>query len=399
MAGERPFSGLTVLDLGQVYLGPYCTMLMSRLGADIIKVEPPGGEPVRWRGAQVGVETSAFGLLNTGKRSLRLDLKSERGRELLLQMADDADVLVENFGPGTLSRLGLGYEVLSERNPRLILASGRGYGPDGPYRDYLAMDLTVQAMSGVLATTGFADGPPLKAGPAVADFLGGIHLFGAIAAALVGRATTGRGQHVEIAMHDAVVPALASGFAGWLDSGGTLPSRTGNRHGAHAVAPYNVYPAADGWIAIIAMNDRHWERLCVVMGREELAADPELLHHRQRVAAIDRVDEIVSTWTRTLRKREAFDVLHAAGIPAAPVIELAELFTDPQVRAQGMLVPVETEGGDPQWTFGSPLRLSDAEPVAITPAPLLGEHSEQILREKLDLDDEEIARLRADGVI
>ena len=315
MAGERPFSGLTVLDLGQVYLGPYCTMLMSRLGADIIKVEPPGGEPVRWRGAQVGVETSAFGLLNTGKRSLRLDLKSERGRELLLQMADDADVLVENFGPGTLSRLGLGYEVLSERNPRLILASGRGYGPDGPYRDYLAMDLTVQAMSGVLATTGFADGPPLKAGPAVADFLGGIHLFGAIAAALVGRATTGRGRHVEIAMHDAVVPALASGFAGWLDSGGTLPSRTGNRHGAHAVAPYNVYPAADGWIAIIAMNDRHWERLCVVMGREELAADPELLHHRQRVAAIDRVDEIVSTWTRTLRKREAFDVLHAAGIP------------------------------------------------------------------------------------
>jgi crotonobetainyl-CoA:carnitine CoA-transferase CaiB-like acyl-CoA transferase len=185
MAGDLPFSDLTVLDLGQVYLGPYCTLLMSRLGADIIKIEPPTGEPVRWRGAQVGVETSAFGLLNTGKRSLRLDLKSERGRDLFLQMAEDADVVVENFGPATLTRLGLGYDVLSERNPRLILASGRGYGPDGPYRDYLAMDLTVQAMSGVMATTGFADGPPLKAGPAVADFLGGIHLFGAIAAALV----------------------------------------------------------------------------------------------------------------------------------------------------------------------------------------------------------------------
>ena len=399
MAGERPFAGLTVLDLGQVYLGPYCTMLMSRLGADIIKIEPPGGEPVRWRGAQVGVETSAFGLLNTGKRSLRLDLKSEQGRELLLRLADDADVVVENFGPGTLDRLGIGYEVLSARNPRLILASGRGYGPDGPYRDYLAMDLTVQAMSGVLATTGFADGPPLKAGPAVADFLAGIHLFGAIAAALVGRATTGRGQRVEIAMHDAVVPALASGFAGWLDSEGTLPSRTGNRHGAHAVAPYNVYPTTDGWIAIIAMNDRHWERLCAVMGREELAAEPALLHHRDRVAAIDRVDEVVSTWTRTLAKRDAFEALHAAGIPAAPVIELAELFSDPQVRAQGMLVPLETDGDEPAWTFGSPLRLSDAEPVPITPAPALGQHSEEILRERLDLDDAAIARLRADGVI
>jgi formyl-CoA transferase len=399
MAGDAPFAGITVLDLGQVYLGPYCTMLMSRLGAEVIKVEPPTGEPVRWRGAQVGVETSAFGLLNAGKRSLRLDLKQERGRDLLLRMAQDADVLVENFGPGTLDRLGLGWDVLSGRNPRLILASGRGYGADGPYRDFLAMDLTVQAMSGVMSTTGFADGPPLKAGPALADFLGGIHLFGAIAAALVQRATTGTGQRVEIAMHDAVLPSLASAFAGFLDSGGTLPSRTGNRHGAHAVAPYNVYPASDGWIAIIAMNDRHWQRICQVMGRPEHAEDPELLHHRERVAAIDRVDGIVAAWTRTLGRREAFELLRAAGIPAAPVVELAELFDDPQVRSQEMLLEVEGRDGERTWTFGNPIRMSAAPPAPVTPAPSLGADSDAILRAKLSLDDETIAQLRADGVI
>lgn len=399
MADQHPLSGITVLDLGQVYLGPYCTMLMSRLGAEIIKIEPPGGEPVRWRGAERGIESAAFALLNTGKRSLRLDLKSERGRELFLRLAAEADVVVENFGPGTLDRLGLGYEVLSERNPRLILASGRGYGAGGPYREYLAMDLTVQAMAGVMATTGAADGPPMKAGPALADFLGGVHLFAAIAVALLQRTATGRGQQVEVAMHDAVLPTLASSVAGWLDSQGTLPSRTGNRHGAHAVAPYNVYPTADGWIAIIAMNDRHWQRLCEVMGRAQYATDPMFLHHSDRVVAIDRVDAIVSAWTRTLTRQAAFDVLQRVGVPAAPVVELPELFSDPQVAAREMLFTVPEADGDAAWTFGNPLRLSEARPVPVTAAPGLGEHSEEILREKLALDDGAIDELREQGLL
>jgi crotonobetainyl-CoA:carnitine CoA-transferase CaiB-like acyl-CoA transferase len=254
-------------------------------------------------------------------------------------------------------------------------------------------------MSGVTATTGFAAGPPMKAGPAFADFLGGIHLFGAISAALVQRATTGQGQMVQIAMHDAVIPALASSIAGYLDSDGTLPSRTGNRHGAHAVAPYNVYPTLDGWIAIIAMNDRHWQRLCEVMGTEQFASDPELLHHSDRVLAIDHVDEIVTAWTQGRTKGDAFEALHQAGIPAAPVVELAELFTDPQVRVQEMLTLVETASGSQAWTFGNPIRMSGSASAPITPAPELGENSEEILRERLKLDDRAIAQLREDDVI
>ena len=400
MDSATPLAGLVVLDLGQVFLGPYCTMLMARLGAEIIKIEPPAGDPIRWRNTADGVETAAFMLLNAGKRSLRLDLKTDEGRELLLAMADDADVVVENFAPGTLARLGITYEELARRNERIILASGRGYGEDGPYRDYLAMDLTVQAMSGVMACTGFPDGPPMKAGPALADFLGGVHLFGAIMVALLTRSVTGRGQVVQVAMHDAVIPTLASNLSGLLDFGGTVPSRTGNRHGGQAVAPYNVYATSDGWAAIIAMSDRHWHGLCAAMGRPELAQSPDLLHAQDRVRNIERVDEAVSAWTITLPKREVFEACRAAGIPCAPVTELAELLQDPQVRAQGMLVPAPNARGAPAYAFGNPLRVGGGGVGTIPDAaPDLGADGEAILSERLGLSLDELAGLRRRKVI
>lgn len=396
----RPaYEGLTVLDLSQVLLGPYCTMLMSRLGADVIKIEPPSGDPLRqYRGAD-GAETAGFGLINTGKRGLRLDLKKDAGRELFLRLVEDADVVVENFGPNTLERLDLSYEVLAARNSRIILGSGRGYGSEGPYRDYLAMDLMIQAVSGVLTTTGFPENPPVKAGVPIADLTAGIHLMAAIAVALYQRTETGRGQHVTVAMHDCLLPTLNSPLGSWLDSGGTQPERTGNRHSGLAVAPYNVYPADDGWIAILALTDRHWQKLCAAMGRQDLAARQELKENRDRVQRMDEIDELIAEWSARYSKRELFERLGSAGVPAAPVLSLAEVVDDPQVRAQGMLQEVDGRNGQRVLTYGNPMRLSASPSIAVSPPPGIGTDSAELLMEKLRLDAAEIAQLREAGVI
>ena len=398
--GSRPaFAGLCVLDLSQVILGPYCTMLMSRLGADVIKIEPPRGDPLRMYRTATGAETAAYGLLNTGKRGLRLDLKKKGGRELFLRLVQGADVVVENFAPHTLDQLELGYEVLAECNPRIILASGRGFGPNGPYRDYLAMDLTIQAVSGVLTTTGFPENPPVKAGVPIADLTAGIHLMAAVAVALYQRTQTGRGQHVMVAMHDCLLPSLNSPLAAWLDSGGTQPERTGNRHSGLAVAPYNVYPASDGWIAILALRDKHWQALCEAMGRAELADAPGFRTNQDRAARMDDVDRIVSEWTTTRKKRDTFRLLGEAGVPAAPVLTLGEVVDDPQVRAQGMLREVTTVGGQRVLTYGNPLSLSDSGEVTISAAPAVGADTEELLAEKLGLDAAEVRLLSDAGVI
>ena len=267
----RPLEGLTVLDLGQIYLGPYCGLLMARMGATVIKVEPPAGEPIRFR-RDPGLPIVAFDLLNAGKRGLRIDLKQPAGRELFLRMVAQADVVIENFGPGTLDRLGLGYDVLAQTNPAIVMGSGSGYGSYGPYRDFKAMDITVQAMAGVMAATGFDGAPPVKAGVAVADFGGGVHLLAAILAALLQRGRTGRGQHVEVSMHDALIPMLASNIAGFIESEGAVPQRTGNRHGGLGICPYNVYRTADGSLAILGLTNRHRSSLVRIMDQPSTKA-------------------------------------------------------------------------------------------------------------------------------
>ena len=270
-----PFTGITVLDLTQIYNGPYATFLLAQGGADVIKIEPPGGEHLRKRQGASGA-AMPFAMLNANKRAMTLNLKRPQGRELLLDLVRTADVLVENFAPGVMERLDIGEGVLRELNPRLILASGTGYGKSGPYRDFPAMDLTVQAMAGVIDTTGYADAPPVKAGPAVADFLGGVHLFGAIAGALFERERTGRGRTVEVSMMEAVYPTLASGLGLFYGSEGSHVARTGNRHSGLSLCPYNVYPTRDGYIAIITNDDAHWRCLVQVLDATGLAQDPRL---------------------------------------------------------------------------------------------------------------------------
>ncbi len=389
--------GVTVLELGQIYLVPYCALLLAYLGAEVIKIEPPGGEPARHRAG--GHDGTPFVMLNSGKRGVCLNLKTRAGRDVFLKLASQADVVVENYRDGTLEKLGLGYDALHAINPRLIVASARGFSPKGPHRSLAAMDLTVQAMTGVMAATGFADQPPVKAGPAVADFLGGVHLLSAILAALLQRERTGRGQRVQIAMQDAMLPALASNLSAVVDSEGTLPERTGNRHGGLALCPYNSYPARDGWVAIFCATDRQWLAVCDVLGRKDLQSDATLRTGPGRAARMAEIDGIVADWTSVRTRAECLAELGAAGIPAAPVNALKEVLEDEQIAASGMLRTIQHPRRGPMRVFGSPLNLAESPPASLAPAPGLGENTRAVLRDRLGLGDAELDALAAEGAI
>jgi len=302
---------MLVLDLGQIYNGPYCGLQLSFMGARVLKIEPPEGDVVRRRKREV--EPYPLVMLNSNKESVVLDLKQPRGKEIFLALVAKADVVIENFAAGVMDRLGLGWESLHEINPRLVYGGSSGFGLDGPYRDLAAMDVTIQAMSGITNATGQTDGPPTKAGSAVCDFLAGIHLCAGILGALVQRERTGQGQRVEVAMHEAAVIALASVLGAVMDNDTNVPDRTGNRHPALAMAPYNTYPCTDGHVAIFTSAERHWHSMCRMLGRPELLNDPGLSSTIGRAKRMTEVDDIVSAWTLS-RSR----CTRSSGCSAAP---------------------------------------------------------------------------------
>lgn len=390
--------GVRVLCVGQFYFAPYCTMLMARLGAEVIKIESLQGDPYRRLPTANEDGTSfQFAMVNSGKRVMRLNLKDPAGQEVLRGLAQNTDVLVQNLSPGAMERFGLGFDALKELNPRLIMATGTGFGSFGPYAGQAAMDLTIQARTAVMSTTGFIDGPPVRTGPSVADFIAGAHLLGAVLAALYQRERTGRGQLVEVALQDAILPSLTSNIAGMLTSAGTMPERTGNRHGGLAVVPYNAYRTADGWVTVLCPTQAHWERLCQIM--DDPATDQaRFIDMESRCAHSDEVDVIVERWTSSKTKQEVADLLSGTSIPTAPVVTLAELINDPHVAARGVLRKVTDDQGS--WmTLGSPLFLSDSPLVEPERPALLGAHTEAILKEKLGMSPAEIDNLRAAGVI
>lgn len=392
-----PFDGVTVVDLGQIYNAPYATLLLALGGANVIKVEPLTGENLRGRGRVRGAG-APFGMLNSNKRDVTLNLKDPRGIDLLEQMVAKADVFVENFRPGVTDKLGIGPARLHEINPRLIYASGSGYGSTGPYRDLPAMDITIQAMSGIMSVTGFPDREPVKAGPAISDFMGGIHLFGAITSALYQREKTGRGTTVEAAMLDAVYPSLMSSLGLYFGGTGDTPSRTGNRHSGMAEAPYNVYPASDGHIALICVGEPHWRALTNLMGMPELRDNPKFVDRVARVAHIDEVDALVSAWTRDQTKAELAERFREAGVPSAPVRELGEVVNDPHLRQRGMLQEIEHPDMGTLVVPHSPIRVGDFH-AEIVPSPTLGQHNAEIYGQWLGLDAGTIDELAKDGVI
>jgi crotonobetainyl-CoA:carnitine CoA-transferase CaiB-like acyl-CoA transferase len=397
MAIRRPLDGMLVLDLGQIYNGPYCGLLLGFMGARVLKIEPPEGDVVRRRKREV--EPYPLVLLNSNKESVVLDLKQARGKQIFLDLAAKADVLVENFAVGVMDRLGLGWEVLRKVNPRLVYGGSSGFGLDGPYRDFAAMDVTIQAMSGIMNSTGQPDGPPTKAGAAVCDFLAGIHLCAGILGALVQRERTGEGQRVEVAMHEAAVIALASALGAVMDGDANVPQRTGNRHPALAMAPYNTYPCTDGHVAIFTSAERHWQSMCLLLGRSDLADDPEYATTPGRAKHMAEIDDIVSAWTITRAKEEVMRVLNEAHVPCAPVKTAREVTRDPHLEARGFWVDVKHPRRGETRVPISPIRLHAGGKAEIrSPAPTLGQHTEAVLGELLGLKIDELAKLRAAGI-
>jgi CoA:oxalate CoA-transferase len=393
---NRPLDGIVVLDFGQVYQGPYATLLMAKAGADVIKIEPPQGEPLRRRAPPGKTTTFPIAMLNSNKRAITLNLKHARGRELLFRMAEKADVLLENFAPGVMDRLGVGWPVLHAVNPRLVYASGSGYGLSGPDRDNLAMDLTIQAMAGFISVTGLPDGPPVKAGPAVVDFLSGIHLYAATLTALFERERTGVGRLVEVAMQEAAYASLTSQLHAYFETG-TVPPRTGNA--SHGRVPINVYPARDGYVAMNIAVEEHWHGLLKAMGCEELRDDPRFANNAARVAHREATDGLIAEWTRGLGKMEIFAIAKRHRIPLAPVREVDEVMHDPHMHARGFLEDIEHDEIGRLTVPNTPLRVHGADPVGTVPSPKLGQHNDEIYGDWLGLSEAEIAELRERGVI
>jgi len=393
---NMPLAGITVLDFGQVYQGPYATLLMATAGAYVIKIEPPNGEPLRRRAPPGKSTTFPIAMLNSNKRAITLNLKHERGKLLLFQMAKKGDVLLENFAPGVMDRLGVGFTVLHEINPRLVYASGSGYGLSGPDRDNLAMDLTIQAVSGLISVTGEPDRPPLKSGPAVVDFLSGIHLYAAVMTALYERSVTGVGRLVEVAMQEAAYPTLTSQLEAYWRSG-TVPPRTGNA--SHNRVPINVYEAKDGYVAMNLAVEEHWHKLLAAMGREDLRDDPRYSSPAARVENRELVDATISAWTKTLGKMEIFAIAKRSRIPLAPVRNVDEVMHDPHMHERGFLDDIDHDEIGRITVPTSPLRFHGADRRKTTPSPKLGQHNDEIYGGWLGLSADEISELKHDGVI
>lgn len=398
MVMAQPLAGVKVLDLTQIYNGPYATFLMAMAGAEVIKIEPIGGEFLRRRDANSGAFVP-FAMLNACKGSVSLNLKSEEGQKIFYKLLESADVVVENYAPGVIDRLGIGYDVLRAVKPDIILASGSGYGQDGAYRDYMAMDLTVQAMSGVMSVTGYSDGPPTKSGAALCDFLGGVHLFGAISTALYRRATTGEGSRIDVSMLEAVYVTMASSIGMTFGERNDIPLRTGNRHGGLSLCPYNVYPAKDGYVAIICNNDSHWNGLTRAMGRSELSMDPQTAKNKDRVANMEMVDDLVSNFTRQHGKQELLELLQSSRVPTAPVRDLNEVISDPVLHERGALIDVDHPAFGRKITLPqSAIRFADTPQREYTCSPTYAADNARIYGE-IGLNADALAKLAEQGVI
>jgi formyl-CoA transferase len=398
-------SGVRVIDLTQFEAGPSCTQCLAWLGAEVIKIERPGtGEQGRNATAdQPGLDSWAYLLLNANKRSVTLNLHAAEGKSVLYRLLAQADVMVENFAPGTIERLGLDYESVRATNPRLVYAQVKGFGPGGAYADILAFDPIAQATGGVLSLTGEPDGRPLKPGANFGDSGAGLHLVVGILAALIQRGRTGEGQRVEVAMQETMINFCRMAYSGQLMLG-HVPQRVGNGSLLARSAPSDAYPCAPGgpndycFIYTSRADNRHWQRLLAAVGRPDLSDDPRFASPELRIQNTAAVDEIITAWTTRHTKREAMDILGQAGVPAGAVFDIGELADDEFLLERGAFVDVKHPRRGMFRMPGWPVHMS-ASHVPVQAPALLGADTRDVLQDVLGMSDEEVNRLAADGVV
>ncbi|MBV9554913.1 MAG: CoA transferase [Alphaproteobacteria bacterium] len=397
-------AGVRVLDLSQFEAGPTCTEVLAQLGAEVVKVEnPKGGEPGRilGTGPKPGADAYYFMIYNANKKSVTVNLKAPRGVALVKEMAAKADVFIENMTPGTIEKLGLGYDVLSALNPRLIYAQVKGFGTGSPYENSLAFDMIAQAAGGNMAITGEVGGRPVRPGPTLGDTGTGMLMAISILAALFQRVTTGTGRRLQVAMQDAQLNYTRGAFTNFARTG--KPQERGRAGFGPPVPPNDIFPCKPGgandWTYVFNShnNPEHWRRLAGILGRPELGADPDYLDRDKRLARADEVNQMVTAWTRQHTKHEAMAILGKAGIPAGAVLDTGDILAEKSFEDRGIIQTQHHPSGDLRMpTF--PVRF-DGKPPEIKPAPLLGQHTEEVFAAWLGLGAGDVAGLKEDGVI
>jgi crotonobetainyl-CoA:carnitine CoA-transferase CaiB-like acyl-CoA transferase len=404
LGGQTCLNGVRILDLTQFEAGPSCTEALAWLGAEVVKVENPGGgDPGRALGGKPGVDDPYFLLFNANKKSVTVNLKDPKGLQLVKDLAKQADVMVENFAPGAIERLGLGYDVIRAINPSIIFCQVKGFGEGSPYEKNLAFDMIAQACGGTMSITGEKDGRPLKPGPSLGDTGTGMLLAISILGALYRRKETGQGEHLQVAMQDAMLHYIRIAFAAQHRTG-KAAGRAGDSSVSATIPPMGTFPCKGGglndyvYVFTSRANPDHWRRLLKVIGREELIGDERYETPAARAERPDDVNGMISDWTRKHTKHEAMEIIGAAGIPAGAVLDTMELSEDPTFEERGIMPVIDHPVNGKFKMVAWPVRFGGSPPP-VKPAPLLGQNNEDVLTSWLGLGSGDVGRLKAGGVI
>ncbi len=379
MAGS--LEGIKVLDLSRVLAGPFCSMLLADLGAEIIKVEQPGvGDDARAFSPFIGSESAYFMSLNRGKKSVTLDLKDDKDKEIFWELVKRVDVIIENYRPGTMEKLGLSYDKIADVNPRIIYTAVSGFGHTGPYSQLPAYDMIVQAMGGIMSITGEKDRPPVRVGTSIGDITAALFATVGILAAINSRHTTGKGQMVDVAMLDSQIAILENAIVRY-ETSSKIPEPLGTRH--PSIVPFQAFPTKDYYVIISVGNENIWSKFCQVMGLGKYYDDSRFKTNKDRVDNVIKLEEIISSVTITKTSQEWLEILREVGIPVATINTIDKVVKDPQVLARNMIIELEHPIGGKMKIPGNPIKMSLTPPVIDTPAPLLGEHNSWLLNEFL----------------
>ncbi|MYE54573.1 MAG: CoA transferase [Chloroflexi bacterium] len=395
--GKLPLQDIKVIDFSQILAGPFCTMLLADMGADVVKVEKPnGGDDTRRYGPPfIEGESAAFLTLNRNKRSIILDLKSEQGIAIVRRMLKDADVMIHNFRPGVVDRMGLAYDDVNAINPAIVYCTVSGFGTTGPYSSRAGFDLVAQGMSGLMSINGFPGAPPAKVGVPMADLNTGMFCAYGILTAYINRLATGQGQHVDASLIESGIAYTLYESATYFATG-EVAGPLGSAH--RMIAPYQAFATQDGYINIGAANQNNWERMCRAVGREDLLDDDRFASNPERMVSIDALTPIMEETFRTQTTGHWVEVLENAGVPCGPIYNIEQVYADPHVQSREMAVPLEHHKSGSIRNIGVPVKLSDTPGSVRTPAPLLGQHSDEVLCQ-YGYADADITTFREAGVL